>query len=1217
MKQYRSNATRLACALVAFLLCLSLSQANAQSVDWEKTHGNATSGYAVQRLDDGGFIAVGAGGNWPSTQGYVIRINADGNKIWEKNIGTGNPGVWVASVKKTADGQVAIVGSKNSMPWLWKYDLDGNEKWDRQLMGPFSYGDARSVVTVPDGIVVTGANSVAGKYNVFVHKFSLAGDSLWSLQMNAKGSDGYGIRQVLDGNFLIAGRIDKGDGYESYVLKVSSAGAVMWEKSYAKVAGTFGDEAHDVAVASDGYLVVGSHSVSTTNSRMEAIKITLDGVMSWRKQYGSPEYSGFNAVRPTTDGFIVVGYSGTSQITKAHIMKLDQTGGVAADKELEASFLHYVDQAVPPTKYVVVGGTMDFSKMYLARVDMSVDVPVNDEFTYIYNYNNQPLYAFKNSKGWVGEGAGWIKLKAALDTVRVNELLRFAVTKFRLDTSRTSATGPISFQMDGYVLTPDKISTKWKVIGFTESNGWIDKDGMHFNDPIRDPNKGIAGTRLAVDRITIESYPNTPSFSLWGTMLVNGIRDYQKNSEKISFGGFKLSNNAASGISMSLLTEPGVVYSPTGIYHPEQDSLSLVGLMYSDIYFTEGVQPTSYIKNGELGPLNLLSLSSSVPFGGDFARIRGMKGVYMPWYMTLFGTKIPLGWAAFVNGTVFSLLTPSLYEITLPSAAMIAPGELHEDEASYRMYKVGSKWNVEGSGPVKMTWTPWASMEGKLGEGSLKMGAKDNGEFLFYGNGKLNTFVQQGSSTYTSGRAVGQIQVPISGLVKNYLVFATMLQNLIGTAPKSAKVRFADYKGTAEFPDDPMLMGMSVKFDLSKSVNDAGFATLPEDVDLSELMTRTLLVNGTKAKSHEKSAINEFNVPENARGIWIGVKGIAGPATTTLQSPSGKLIEQTTPDSTILKWNGEDNTHFWAVASPEAGMWLINTTQGRDTVEVLVFKALPSFELSTSQQGKSLTVNWTSPSTDSIDLFLDTDGEGFDGIYVATVPGSTGTTQFTLPNGVTECSYHLYAERRYAATIQSDYAETTIDNSNGRLAGPTTWATSYNSTDKTANVSWQVSSDAAVAGYVIRLRGNGIDSVLATQFANASSVTFPVADPNGLFVAIMPYDTNGNRGCWSEFLPLSTSDVEQDFAEIKTLDAVVLPNPSRGRASLYLRTDESSDVRITIFDAAGRSMSTFTQHYSIGEHDVELETSTLPSGSYVVIVEAGDRRQVRNFVIAR
>ncbi|HET6511485.1 MAG TPA: hypothetical protein VFH43_04795, partial [Candidatus Kapabacteria bacterium] len=69
MKKLRTTRDRLLSCVVAVLLLLGLTyqQAFAQSVDWERSHGSSVSGYSVVKIDDGGFIAVGAGGQWPNT----------------------------------------------------------------------------------------------------------------------------------------------------------------------------------------------------------------------------------------------------------------------------------------------------------------------------------------------------------------------------------------------------------------------------------------------------------------------------------------------------------------------------------------------------------------------------------------------------------------------------------------------------------------------------------------------------------------------------------------------------------------------------------------------------------------------------------------------------------------------------------------------------------------------------------------------------------------------------------------------------------------------------------------------------------------------------------------------------------------------------------------------------------------------------------------------
>jgi hypothetical protein len=1221
-----------ACFLFSILLLWNVAPLAAQSVDWEKTHGSSVSGYSVQRLDDGGFIAVGAGGQWPATTGYLIRTDSVGAKVWEKTIGTGNPGVWAASVKKSADGGFAIVGSKNSMPWLWKYTSDGGESWSRQVMGPDSYGDARSVVTVPDGIVVTGTNSIAGKYKLFVHKFSLAGDSLWSIQYTGKESDGYGIRQGLDGNFLIAGRIDNGDGYESYLVKVSSAGAKMWEKSYPKVAGTFGDAANDVSIASDGYLLVGSRSIDNNNTQMDAIKVTLDGTLSWRKQFGPAGYGGINAVRPLTDGFILAGYTGTSQTTVARVMKIDKDGGVTADKTLDASFLHYVDQAIPPMKFVVVGGTSDFTKMYLARVDMTSTTPQSqDGKTFVYHYNNQPLWAIATSNGWTGDGPGRIKLVAAKDTVRINGMARIAATKFSIDTTRVTPIGSMSVQMTGELLATGAQSAGKTVIAKGNVIAMIEQAGLRFTQAIQsDSAKGPGGTTIKVDLLQPGAYPASTEYKISGRLTAVMFQACGPTSNGIEFSGLHITSQSPAPIDyVGDISLEGAVclYNVVASYDQLQDKLNLAGDFVSQRYFPSGVRASGSYSGNRLSPFTLTATVAEVPLGpAGNALIRNFSGTYfkeVTWYVPNLSdvrhayqtviTKIYLDGVLRDKGNKF--------EIDL-NDAIVHNGLLFTNTpTNYRMYKVGDQWHIHGNSNIELEWgSNTVDFRTSDNKGDFfAVGKKNTDQFYFAGRGGGQASTSNGKATEIKGLAHGYVELPAEfGIYLeamghlNEVVKAMLLQKVV--------------QATAMLKDDtayvmPVYPGYilgPIVFNLSKASNDLAFARPPSysEMILGWFLSRSKFQGRARDKGHETSALSQsFEVPQNARAVYIRISGSDGADATEITSPSG-TFSAPTADSSVQRLDIDPNTYWWIINKPEAGQWSISSAASGDSVLIHVFKPLPSFEIAATQSGESVNVTWEATPDDDVEIFLDKDGEGYDGISVAKVLGGAGNAQFTIPSDVLGCDFRVYAFRRYAGELQTDYADAAITHEPS-VSSPSGFTASYDAKDTVAEVMWNASTDLAIAGYAVRLVGNGIDSVITTRYRDENELVFRLENPVGYSVSIMAYDTNGSRSCWSALVPLSTSSVKQQYVATKTLDAVVLPNPSRSRASLYLRMDEGSDVRVTIYDATGRSINALSGFYPMGEHDIDLQTEQLPSGSYVAIIEAGTKTQTRNFVITR
>ena len=60
------------------------------------------------------------------------------------------------------------------------------------------------------------------------------------------------------------------------------------------------------------------------------------------------------------------------------------------------------------------------------------------------------------------------------------------------------------------------------------------------------------------------------------------------------------------------------------------------------------------------------------------------------------------------------------------------------------------------------------------------------------------------------------------------------------------------------------------------------------------------------------------------------------------------------------------------------------------------------------------------------------------------------------------------------------------------------------------------------------------------------------------------------------------------------------PNPARGRATLDLGLDAPADVRLSVFDVRGREVRVLLDRSVAGDQRVDLDTSTLAPGAYVV-----------------
>ncbi len=134
----------------------------AGKVSWSHALTAAVDQYfTAMSSTSGGFIAVGRSGASPNTDGLVVRLDSDGNTVWQRTYG-GPLLDLLLDVLDTPDGFV-LAGERKPTDadpgdnWLLRTDADGNVLWER-TWGTATENRLLSVVPLGDGFLATGDN---------------------------------------------------------------------------------------------------------------------------------------------------------------------------------------------------------------------------------------------------------------------------------------------------------------------------------------------------------------------------------------------------------------------------------------------------------------------------------------------------------------------------------------------------------------------------------------------------------------------------------------------------------------------------------------------------------------------------------------------------------------------------------------------------------------------------------------------------------------------------------------------------------------------------------------------------------------------------------------------------------------------------------------------------------------------------------------------------
>jgi hypothetical protein len=211
---------------------------------WDKTFGgNGTDEQSVVvATSDGGFLLGGRstsnilGDKTENGRGsddfWVVKINANGQKQWDRTFGGTNSDV-MNHIVPTSDGGYLLGGRSNSNAsgdktensrgnedfWIIKVNANGVKQWDKTFGGT---GDdiGTAIVSTPDNafLIGGGSNSNAsgeksensrGGADYWILKMDTNGNKQWDKTIGGSGEDQvYTLLSIPSGGFLIFGFSD-------------------------------------------------------------------------------------------------------------------------------------------------------------------------------------------------------------------------------------------------------------------------------------------------------------------------------------------------------------------------------------------------------------------------------------------------------------------------------------------------------------------------------------------------------------------------------------------------------------------------------------------------------------------------------------------------------------------------------------------------------------------------------------------------------------------------------------------------------------------------------------------------------------------------------------------------------------------------------------------------------------------------------------------------
>ncbi len=199
-------------------------------INWMQTYDSgADEGfYDIYAVAGGGYIMCGHTTDvWPRLGSiWLVRINDEGEIIWEQTYDEGNSNDVVHSIIETDDGNFLVGGQRNGRATALLVDQDGDEIW----WNDYRTGRFRAVIELKSGeFALTGGSNDTG-YLIMING---DGDVLWERQIDCGGSRGrFTCLRETNGGIVTAGhcRTNRLINYHIWIVKVDMDGETVWTR---------------------------------------------------------------------------------------------------------------------------------------------------------------------------------------------------------------------------------------------------------------------------------------------------------------------------------------------------------------------------------------------------------------------------------------------------------------------------------------------------------------------------------------------------------------------------------------------------------------------------------------------------------------------------------------------------------------------------------------------------------------------------------------------------------------------------------------------------------------------------------------------------------------------------------------------------------------------------------------------------------------------------
>ena len=314
---------------------LSVTKAN---LIWERSYGGAADdrAFCLTTVGDGYLVAGSSQSEVAGrTVGWVLRLDRDGNVLWNRTYPEEGNGE-IRHILSLADGFLLVgnlfLPAGDIDGFVLRTDLEGELLWNLTLGGG-KVDKLFSAVSTSDGFVLSGLTCSfgGGDSDAWVVKVDSAGNVVWERIYGEEAEEAARAVAFIGVDYVVAGYSNYmgAENYDVLLLKLDASGNIVWNSTHG---GDQSDKAYAIATV-EGRLVVAGDTRSKGMGDSDAWIIAVDGDSNlvWEKTVGGVDFDMPTCITASRDGGFLVGgftFSFGSGKRDFWLFKLDGSGEV-------------------------------------------------------------------------------------------------------------------------------------------------------------------------------------------------------------------------------------------------------------------------------------------------------------------------------------------------------------------------------------------------------------------------------------------------------------------------------------------------------------------------------------------------------------------------------------------------------------------------------------------------------------------------------------------------------------------------------------------------------------------------------------------------------------------------------------------------------------------------------------------------------------------------